>query len=140
MLQDMAYGGSLGDSLFRSTIAASPYLPKQYKYNDWVPTQDYNAFAHESGCALEAYGNVSNTLFDCLVSKDVATLQNASVAVTAQATYGTWVFLPVTDGVFIQDAPSDQLLEKRVNGRNLLVGNNASTCHHAATLPARSRA
>jgi hypothetical protein len=47
--------------------------------------------------------------------------------VTETATYGTWAFLPVTDGAFIQDVPSSQLLEKRVNGRSLLVGNNAST-------------
>lgn len=40
--------------------------------------------------------------------------------------YGTWVFLPVTDGVFVQDEPSRQLLEQRVNGRNALVGNNAN--------------
>ena len=32
MLQDMAYGGSLGDQLFTNTIAASPYLPMQYGY------------------------------------------------------------------------------------------------------------
>jgi carboxylesterase type B len=32
MLQDMAYGGSLGDQLFSNTIAASPYLPMQYGY------------------------------------------------------------------------------------------------------------
>lgn len=32
MLQDMAYGGSLGDQLFVNTIAASPYLPMQYGY------------------------------------------------------------------------------------------------------------
>lgn len=35
-------------------------------------------------------------------------------------------FLPVTDGTLIQDLPSQQLLRKQVNGRNLLVGNNAN--------------
>ena len=35
-------------------------------------------------------------------------------------------FLPVTDGTFVQDLPSQQLLRKQVNGRNLLVGNNAN--------------
>ncbi|KAG9185806.1 hypothetical protein G6011_07137 [Alternaria panax] len=126
MLQDMAYGGSLGDSLFRSTIAASPYLPKQYAYNDWIPTQNYYAFAGRAGCSIAAYGNASSTIFDCLVSQDMETLQNASSEVTRTATFGTWAFLPVTDGVFIQDEPSSQLLEKRVNGRNALIGNNAN--------------
>jgi carboxylesterase type B len=60
------------------------------------------------------------------MSKDTATLQAASVAITATVTYGTWAFLPVTDGSLVQSAPSSQLLEKRVNGRSLLVGNNAN--------------
>jgi carboxylesterase type B len=41
-------------------------------------------------------------------------------------TFGTWAFLPVTDGSLVQSLPSSQLLEKRVNGRSLLVGNNAN--------------
>jgi carboxylesterase type B len=72
------------------------------------------------------YGNASQTIFECLLSKDTATLQRASVAVTATVTYGTWAFLPVTDGTLVQSVPSSQLLEKRVNGHSLLVGNNAN--------------
>ncbi|KAH4935915.1 carboxylic ester hydrolase [Parastagonospora nodorum] len=126
MLMDMAYGGTLGDSLFQNSIAASPYLPKQYSYKDWVPSQAYYAFASAAGCPIGGYGNSTNTIFDCLMSKDTATLQAASIAVTATVTYGTWAFLPVTDGTLVQSAPSSQLIEKRVNGRSLLVGNNAN--------------
>jgi carboxylesterase type B len=126
MLQDMAYGGSLGDSLFRSTIAASPYLPKQYAYDHWIPSQNYYAFADRANCSVTAYGNASSTIFDCLVSQDTETLQSASVDVTNTATFGTWAFLPVTDDIFVQDEPSSQLLENRVNGRNALIGNNAN--------------
>jgi carboxylesterase type B len=122
MLQGMAYGGSLGDSLFRSSIAASPYLPKQYAYNDEVPTRFYYAFAERAGCDISA-----PRLFDCLLSKDTAILQKSSAALTANTAYGTWAFLPVTDGKFIQEEPSSQLLKRRLNGHNLLVGNNAST-------------
>lgn len=123
MLQTMAYGGMLGDSLFQNAIAASPYLPMQYGYKDWVPSQSYYAYAAEAGCLqTTAYGSSSTTIFECLVGKDTHTLQMASFNVSASGTYGTWGFLPVTDGVFIQDRPSQQLLEKRVNGRNLLVG------------------
>jgi carboxylesterase type B len=121
-----AYGGSLGDSLFQNSIAASPYLPKQYDYKDWVPSQSYYAFASQAGCTIGGYGNASQTIFDCLLSKDSATLQKASAAVTAGVTFGTWAFLPVTDGTLVQSRPSTQLLEKRVNGRSLLVGNNAN--------------
>lgn len=122
----IAYGGSLGKTFFQSTIAASPYLPKQYAYDDRVPTQAYYAFAERAGCPLDAYGRSNETIFDCLVSADVATLQNASTEVSATAAYGTWAFLPVTDGDFVQDEPSSQLLKKRVNGRSSLIGNNAN--------------
>ena len=37
-----------------------------------------------------------------------------------------WGFLPVTDGYFVQQLPSQQLLQKKVNGQRLLVGNNAN--------------
>lgn len=127
MLQTMAFGGSLGETLFTNAIAASPYLPMQYGYKDWVPSQSYYAFAAEAGClATTAYGSSPTTIFECLVGKDSQTLQMASFNVSASGTYGTWGFLPVTDGVFIQDLPSQQLLQKRVNGRNLLVGVSAA--------------
>lgn len=123
MLQAMAFGGSIGDTLFTNAIASSPYLPMQYGYKDWVPSQAYYAFAAEAGCLqTTAYGSSPTTIFECLVAQDTETLQNASFNVSASGTYGTWGFLPVTDGVFIQDVPSQQLLEKRVNGKHLLVG------------------
>ena len=126
MLQDMAYGGTVGDSLFTNTIAASPYLPMQYGYKDWVPSQSYYAFASAVGCPdVSAYGHVQQTIFQCLVTKDTTTLQKASALISGSGTYGTWGFLPVTDGVFVQQLPSQQLLQKQVNGKNLLIGNNA---------------
>lgn len=45
--------------------------------------------------------------------------------ISQSGTYGTWGFLPVTDGVFIQQIPSQALLKKQVNGKNCLAGNNA---------------
>ncbi|KAF8858056.1 alpha/beta-hydrolase [Acephala macrosclerotiorum] len=128
MLQTMAYGGTLGTSLFSNAIAASPYLPTQYEYNAWVPSQSYYAFAQAAGC-LSGYAAGSptrnNTIFQCLVAQDTATLQNASAAISSSGTYGTWGFLPVTDGVFIQQLPSQQLAKKQVNGLRMLAGNNA---------------
>lgn len=53
------------------------------------------------------------------------TLMNASTAVSQSGTWGTWAFLPVTDGVIIQDIPSKQLSKGRVNGLNHLSGSNA---------------
>lgn len=128
MLQDMAYGGSLGTQLFRNSISASPYLPMQYGYKDWVPSQSYYAFASAAGCDVTKpyLRNGSSPIFECLVGADSDKLINASATVSQEGSYGTWGFLPVTDGVFIQDLPSRQLGRKQVNGVNHLSGNNAN--------------
>lgn len=123
MLQTMAFGGTLGTSLFENAIVASPYLPQQYGFADFVPTQSYYAFASAVGCFDGLAQNNRNTsIFNCLVSKDTDALQNASSAISGSSRYGTWAFLPVTDGCFIQDTPSQQLLAKKVNGRRMLSG------------------
>lgn len=99
----------------------------QYGYNDWIPSQSYYAFAAKAGCLpTTAYGSSPQIIFSCLVGKDTDTLQNASQAISASGTYGTWGFLPVTDGTFVQQRPSQQLLQRQVNGQRLLVGNNAN--------------
>ncbi|KAM0803482.1 carboxylesterase type B [Usnea florida] len=112
-----------------SGIAASPYLPMQYGYADFVPSQFYYAFAAAVGCfgppALPQ-SNMSASIFQCLIGKDTETLQNASATISGSSRYGTWAFLPVTDGVFVQQLPSQQLLKKQLNGQRLLVGNNAN--------------
>lgn len=62
----------------------------------------------------------------CLRSQDVEVLQEANVNVTNAAAYGTWAFAPVTDGCFIPNPPSTQLLDKReVNGNHMWVSHTA---------------
>ncbi len=97
-------------------IAASSYLVAQYDYNATVPTQRYSQFAKAAGC--DAKGNV----FECLVGKDTLSLQYANSNVSSNQTYGTWAFLPVTDGVYVTQLASVQLDQKKVNGVNLFVG------------------
>ncbi|KAJ4298955.1 hypothetical protein N0V90_004198 [Kalmusia sp. IMI 367209] len=126
MLLDIAYGGTLGTSLFVNSISASPYLPQQWGYKDWIPSQSYYAFAAAAGCPAQwAYGNSSQKIFQCLISQSTETLQSASELISQSTTFGTWAFLPVTDDVFIQSTPSQALLERKVNGLNHLSGNNA---------------
>lgn len=102
----------------------------QHEYNGLVPTQTYYAFAEAVGCLTgNAAGSTSGsqTIFQCLVSKDYGILQNASSIVGGSGLYGTWGgFLPVTDGKFIKNAPSGQLLEKKVNGLRVLSGVSSS--------------
>ena len=90
-------------------------MAKQFDYNDQVPTQYYQAFAKAAGCGGPG-------TFQCLVNADTTTLQNASAAVSTSGEFGTFAFLPVTDGSFIQSAPSRQLFRKAVSGKRALVG------------------
>jgi hypothetical protein len=125
MLQAMAYGGTEGTRYFQNAIVASPYLPTQWDYNDFMPTQSYYLFAQAAGCLNQAENTVNSTIFECLQGKDTISLQNASALVAGSGKYGQWAFLPVTDGRFLQKRPSEQLLAGNVNGRRLLSGNNA---------------
>jgi carboxylesterase type B len=84
MYHGLAVNGGLGSLLFDKSIAASPYLPFQYKYDAPVPTSKYYAFSQAAGCPSS--GNV----LSCLRGKDSATLQQASFNVTQAATYGYW--------------------------------------------------
>lgn len=61
------------------------------RYADWIPSQSYYAFAAHSGCfggTAYGYETKSKTIFDCLISKDTHTLQNASFYTSASANYG----------------------------------------------------
>ncbi|KAI0148284.1 putative carboxylesterase [Hypoxylon sp. NC0597] len=123
----MAYGGN-ESNLFNNIIAASPYLPPVYRYNDSVPTARYDKFVDLAGCGQSSY-KLSNftSAFDCLVAADSAVLQNASGAVsTTQGYFGSFAFLPVVDGDYIQERPSEQFLHGNVTGKRILVGNNAN--------------
>lgn len=128
MLQAMAYGGTRATELFVNAIGASPYLPMQYGYKDWIPPQAYYAFTIAAGCdVMDPYlHNGSLPIFECLQGKDSRTLINASMTVSQAGSYGTWAFLPVTDGTFVQDRPSVQFTSGKVNGVNGLFGNNAN--------------
>lgn len=54
-------------------------------------------------------------------------LQNASFKVSEAGPWGTFAFLPVTDGTFIQDLPSSQLFSgSALNGKRMLSGNLAN--------------
>ncbi|KAF9253684.1 hypothetical protein DTO006G1_8811 [Penicillium roqueforti] len=124
LLQSIAYGGR-EDHLFNNVIAASPYTTDLHQYDGKVPTGHYQDFAARAGCYNG--GNVSEAaVFDCLVNADTDTLQYASANVSISGAWGTWAFLPVVDGDFIQELPSKQLYTKKVSGKRVLSGNNAN--------------
>lgn len=66
-------------------------------------------------------------MFDCLVSADSETLQNASDYVSTSSAFGQWAFVPVTDGSLILQRPAEQLLGGgSLNGIRILTSNAAN--------------
>ena len=96
-------------------------MPPQYNYADAVPTQNYDAFAKLAGCS-----GGSKAVFKCLVNAKTEVLQNASGKVSQSGVFGSFAFVPVTDGEFVQSRPSEQLLAKKVQGKRILVGVSSS--------------
>lgn len=109
-------------------IVASPYTPAIHKHNDSIPTSYYNDFAELAGCGRNASRVTQyQGVFECLVATNTDILQYASGNVSESHGYfGSWTFLPVIDGEYIQERPSEQLSQGKVSGKRILVGNNAN--------------
>lgn len=120
MYQAMAYGGKQKETLFNNLIVASPWVPNQYKYNDEPSIKAYDDFSEAAGCE-----HAPDTL-KCLRKADTTVLQKASAKVSEAGPFGTFAFLPVTDGTFVQRRPTEQLIPKLVKGKRILSGNNAN--------------
>ncbi len=108
----------------RQILAASPYIPPVYDYNHKVPSDNYDAFVELAGCGKDSFAAKEyGSPFKCLVAADSETLQNASGTVsTTRGYFGSFGFLPVVDGDYIRQLPSEQLLSGKMSGKNLLVG------------------
>ncbi|EAT91291.1 carboxylic ester hydrolase [Parastagonospora nodorum] len=120
LYQAMAYGGQQKENLFNNVITASPWFPEQYCYDDDEIEDRYEAFAELAGCSK------ANDTLACLRSQNTTTLQTASQKVGESRPFGAFAFLPVTDGSFIKDRPSKQLLSAAVKGKRVLSGNMAN--------------
>ena len=89
MLHSMAFNGGLGSSLFSNIIAASPYLPPQHHFSDWVPSQEYYGFAEQAGCfAGSAFKDTMqlSTIFECLVNVETSVLMEANALISSSGT------------------------------------------------------
>lgn len=62
----------------------------------------------------------------CLREAPTEVLQNASFKVSEAGPWGTFAFVPVTDGEFIQERPTVQLVSGSLNGKRVLSGNLAN--------------
>ncbi|KAI4946498.1 hypothetical protein J4E91_007186 [Alternaria rosae] len=120
LYQSQAYGGRQNEDLFRNIITASPWVPYQHDYNDEQPAEAYAAFVEASGCSE------TKQSIECLRAADTIILQNASAKVSEAGPFGTFAFLPVTDGTFVQDRLSTNLISKSLKGKRVLSGNMAN--------------
>ncbi|KAF2826271.1 alpha/beta-hydrolase [Ophiobolus disseminans] len=120
LYQAMAYGGKQKENLFNNVITASPWFPEQYKYDDDIIEKRYNAFASAAGCSK------SKDTLSCLRTQNSTTVQLASQKVSEASAFGSFAFLPVTDGTFIKERASKQLLSGAVKGKRVLSGNMAN--------------
>ncbi|THV01054.1 alpha/beta-hydrolase [Dendrothele bispora CBS 962.96] len=96
--------------LFRAAITSSTFLPSQYKYNDRIPEAIYSEVVAQTNC-----GSASDTLA-CLRSANANTLETANSGISQSGFFGSFVFVPVVDGTFITQRPTEALKLGKVNG------------------------
>ncbi|KAJ7134819.1 Alpha/Beta hydrolase protein, partial [Mycena epipterygia] len=109
----VAQNGETEPKFFRAAIISSTYLPSQYHYNNRIPQTLFNDVASQAGC------NGANVL-DCLRRINAALLQKINLNVTIAGFTGTFTFVPVIDGSFITQSPTDSLVQGELNGDVLL--------------------
>ena len=94
-------------------------------FDSALPSFWYREFARRAGCLQDdkdSYSPGRDEVFQCLQSADTHVLQQANANVTADARYGQWAFIPVTDGRLLKARPTEQLRRGKVNGERILVG------------------
>ncbi|KAJ7601717.1 Alpha/Beta hydrolase protein, partial [Mycena rosella] len=115
----VANGGETQPQLFRGAITSSSWLPPQYNYNDRIPELIYSEFVARMNCTA-----ASDSL-ECLRAADINALQNVNIDMNAASFFSMPAFLPVVDGQFITQRPSQSLALGKVNGKSLLSVTNA---------------
>ncbi|KAH9486199.1 Lipase 4 [Psilocybe cubensis] len=106
----VANGGKTNPPLFKAAITSSLYLPPQYRYNDPIPEAIYDEVVRETKC------DSSSDTLNCLRQIDAEILGPINFKVNDKAFFGTNAFVPVIDGKFIKDLPSNLLKQKKLNG------------------------
>ncbi|KAF8158921.1 alpha beta-hydrolase [Mycena galopus ATCC 62051] len=109
----VANNGKTSPQLFRAAITSSTFLPSQYQYNDAIPQGLFDDVVAQAGC------NGTEPL-DCLRAVDGATLANINLNTILAGFQNTFTFVPVVDGSFITQSPTDALSQGKVNGDFLL--------------------
>ncbi|KAF8869965.1 alpha beta-hydrolase [Infundibulicybe gibba] len=118
MLHAIANGGNTQPSLFRGAISSSSYVPSQYYYDDVIPEKLYSQVVALTNCS------VPDSL-SCLRAADAEILEAANVHIGNSTFFGTWAFVPVVDGTFIRQRPTEAFKQGKLNGLILAYSSEA---------------
>ncbi|KAJ3811326.1 Alpha/Beta hydrolase protein [Lentinula aff. lateritia] len=116
----VAQDGQTSPQLFRGAITSSTFLPSQYVYNDAIPELLYSKVVSQAECSS------ADDSLTCLRAVDAVTLETLNNNIIAGGFYGTFLFVPVVDGTFIMQRPTEALAQGKVNGKALLSITNAN--------------
>ncbi|KAJ7928409.1 Alpha/Beta hydrolase protein [Mycena leptocephala] len=116
--QRLPFGASLLAPAL-GAITSSTFLPSQYQFSDPVPERLFSEVLAQTDCAT------ATDSMACLRAVDATILEAANTNISLSAFYGTFVFVPVVDGVFITQRPTVSMLEGKVNGEAILAVTNA---------------
>ncbi|KAJ7625359.1 Alpha/Beta hydrolase protein [Mycena polygramma] len=122
----VARNGKTNPPLFRAAITSSTFLPSQYPYNNRVPQTIFNDVAAQAGYFVSSPSCNGTEVLDCLRAVDGATLADINLDTILAGFQGTFTFVPVIDGSFITQSPTDALLHGEVNGDVLLSVTNTN--------------
>ncbi|KAJ7056802.1 Alpha/Beta hydrolase protein [Mycena amicta] len=115
----IANDGKTEPPLFRAAMTSSIYLPPQYDYNARIPELLFMEVATQTNCSSSA------DAMKCLRTVNIERLQAINKNVNAKGFFGTFSFVPVVDGQFVQQRPSLALAEGKVNGESVLAVTNS---------------
>ncbi|KAJ6534884.1 Alpha/Beta hydrolase protein [Mycena capillaripes] len=114
----IANNGRTEPQLFRSAITSSTFLPSQYRFDDRVPELLFSEVVALANCTT------TTDSMACLRAVDAIVLETANTNINLGGFFGTFLFVPVVDGVFITKRPTISLMEGKVNGEALLAVTN----------------
>ncbi|KAJ3970094.1 Alpha/Beta hydrolase protein [Lentinula raphanica] len=118
----VAHDGETSPQLFRGAITSSTYLPPQYFYNDTIPESLFSEVVSQASCSWTS----ANDSLTCLRGVNVTTLESINTRLNVEGFFGTFVFVPVVDGTFIKQRPTEVLKQQKVNGKALLSITNSN--------------
>ncbi|PFH46612.1 hypothetical protein AMATHDRAFT_154314 [Amanita thiersii Skay4041] len=119
----IAQDGNTTPPLFRGAITSSSFLPSQYNFDDTFSEDLYNEVVSLTGCSSSSGDQDTLT---CLRAVDAGTLENANVKIGDSAFFGVFIFVPVVDGTFITQRPTQAFKQKKINGVFLLAITNTN--------------